>query len=163
MKEANQVSYLRKPKLNKKYIKYKPEYCHQLIDYFNIEPYKIENELHTNKDGSTFVVRKEIPNDMRFKSEFARQIGVNIDTLKDWCKIYPEWKEAYEAVKGLQEKVLVTNGLRGLYKASFAIFTAKNILHWRDSVDVNNQNQITIGFYEKIMNRFSKEVVNDED
>jgi len=43
---------------------------------------------------------------------------------------------------------LVTNGLKNLYSSAFAIFTAKNILSWRDKTetDITSQGKQVVGF-----------------
>lgn len=73
-------------------------------------------------------------------ARFAAQIGVVRQTLLDWATQvnddgelkYPEFSNAYKLVKEYQEAVLTENGLKGTYQGSFAIFTAKNVLGWRD-------------------------------
>ncbi len=50
--------------------------------------------------------------------------------------MYPEFSAAYKRVTDAQERILITNGLKGGYQANFAIFTAKNVLGWRDRQDL---------------------------
>jgi hypothetical protein len=74
---------------------------------------------------------------------FSASIGVSRDTLHDWATAKdvsgnlrnPEFSYAYKRAKELQEENLVLGALTGKYNATFAIFTAKNVLGWRDKVE----------------------------
>jgi len=120
--------------------KYKPEFVQQLLDYFGKE----SGTWHAveNKAGLVKYIRR--PVELPLYQSFAREIGITHRTLLNWTtdrdregKLkYPEWAKAWDAVKGDQLRVLVENGLLGGYQTAFAIFTAKNILGWRDAVDV---------------------------
>lgn len=115
-----------KPKKRKKAIptpnpvgrptKYKPEYCQVIIDYFDIPA--------TDSEGNA--------NNPRFLSAFARSIGVNHDTLHEWCSVYPEFSEAYTEAKRLQGEHIIVNALQNRYNSSFAWRTMMNIQDWRD-------------------------------
>lgn len=96
---------------------YKPEYAQQLIEFF--------------QDSS-----ERFPT----KARFAVTIGVCRQTLYDWATKtddegnirYPEFSDAYKKAQDYQEATLIENALQGKYNPTFAIFTAKNILGWRD-------------------------------
>ena len=115
--------------------KYKKEYCKAIIDFFNEEPYTVQKGFIKYKNGDEREDGKEVANDIKFFSDFAREIGVNQDTLHEWKKNYPEFSEAFKTAKGLQKRNLVINGLKGLYSPAAFIFTAKNILGWRDRTE----------------------------
>lgn len=74
---------------------------------------------------------------------FAASIGVSRDTLHDWAHAKnvsgdlrnPSFSDAYKKAKDLQEQNLVRGALTGIYNPTFAIFTAKNVLGWRDKVE----------------------------
>ena len=74
---------------------------------------------------------------------FSASIGVSRETLHDWAtqKVvsgnlrHPEFSDAYKRAKELQEENLVSGALTGKYNATFAIFTAKNVLGWRDKIE----------------------------
>jgi hypothetical protein len=118
--------------------KYKPEYCQEIEDFFDIEPYREVTDTYTYKDGTTKDTVKLLPNDIPFIRDFAKKIGVNVDTLYEWAKQHKEFSESLKAVKQLQEKILVINGLNGTYNSTFAIFTAKNVIGWRDKSEVDH-------------------------
>lgn len=117
--------------------KYLSKYCDEIVTFFEREPYREVEVVHTNKDGSKWSTFEDKPNDLPFLSDFAHSIGVNSDTLVEWSKVHAEFSVAYKKAKALQESMLATNGLRGLYAQPFAIFTAKNIAGWRDRTETD--------------------------
>lgn len=74
---------------------------------------------------------------------FAASINVSRDTLHDWAHAKnvsgdlrnPAFSDAYKKAKDMQEQNLVKGALTGVYNSTFAIFTAKNVLGWRDKVE----------------------------
>lgn len=125
-----------KPKIGRP-TKYSSKYCEQLIKYFDIEPHFETPVVYTNKDGSTKEEVKLIPSDLPTLAGFAKKIKVHRDTLNQWERDHKEFSDAIKEAKECQESILVTNGLHGLYQGAFAIFTAKNILNWRDKQDTD--------------------------
>ena len=103
--------------------KYKPEYCQAIKDFFNIEPTQII-------DGKTVAI------DLPFIQSFSRTIGVSKSTLYKWAEEHEEFSDALKFCKENQERILAANALSGRYNATFAIFTAKNILEWRDRQEI---------------------------
>jgi hypothetical protein len=116
--------------------KYRPKYCKEIIAYFDREPYIIVDKTVTYANGASKEITEKEPTDLPLFGKFAHKVGVTHDTLIDWTKSYPEFGEAYKRAKQLQEHILITNGLAGGYAPAFAIFTAKNILGWRDKHEV---------------------------
>lgn len=122
--------------------KYKVEYCEQIIDYFSKEPYHNEKLIKTNRDGTTEEKLQEVANDLPLISGFATMIGVHRDTINEWARIHPEFSDSLKRAKDLQRSMLITNGLRGNYSTTFAIFTAKNITDMRDvQINVNKEKE----------------------
>lgn len=117
--------------------KYDPKYCAEIVKFFSREPYREKEIQHTNSKGDEWTEYKEVANDLPFFSAFARKIKVNGDTLVEWASTFPEFSAAYKEAKELQKEFLVENGLKNLYAQPFAIFTAKNILGWRDLHDID--------------------------
>lgn len=112
--------------------KYDPKYCQELLEYFDIEP-SYESEVTIRyKNGDEKTEYKQVANNLPTLAGFARKIGVHRDTLNQWSHEYPEFSDSLKKAKEYQEDILVTNGLQGLYQGPFAIFTAKNVLNWRD-------------------------------
>ncbi len=117
--------------------KYKSEFAQRILDFFSIPAGTWEHV--ENAKGEVQVIRRA--NDLPLYESFARSIGVSHATLLNWTHAsnpdgslkYPEFAAAYKACKDDQTRILVENGLQGGYTPSFAIFTAKNILGWRDA------------------------------
>ena len=118
--------------------KYKPEYCQEIIEFFSIPPSREVEVVQYDKSGNDHVTYQTKANPIPFFAAFARKIGVNDDTIVEWEKVHPEFSAAYKKAKELQKEFLIENGLAGLYNATFAIFTAKNITDMRDVRDFNN-------------------------
>jgi hypothetical protein len=112
--------------------KYIPEYCQKLIDFFNIEPY---TEVYAmSKDGKS-VFKERIPNNLPLIGRFATTIGIGKSTIWSWSERYPEFKAALEIAHDMQEYILVTNSLMGLYSPAASIFAMKNLIGWRDKIE----------------------------
>ena len=116
---------------------YRPEYCERLIAMFNVEAFTNESYTNGNGEEKTRVVPCKFPTLARF----AANIDVDRDTLKEWANktdesgalVHPEFSAAYKKAKDLQEAILVEGGLAGAYETPFAIFTAKNVIGWREN------------------------------
>ena len=115
---------------------YKSEYCEKLIDFFDIPPYR----TFTSPEGKI----SYIANDLPLFSSFAKSIRVTQLTLRKWAKNHPEFKEAMDIAKEMQEEILVTNSLRGTYTTAAAIFAQKNILGWSDKVKTESVAEFNI-------------------
>ncbi len=103
-----------------------------LLEHFDIKPYEIPR-----KDGA------KIANDFPTLAGFAIKLGVHRDTLHQWASEHPEFSDAYGRAKDFQENFLIVNGLKGLVASNFAMFTAKNVLGWRDK-QPGEEDQINI-------------------
>lgn len=118
--------------------KYRSEYCKKLLDYFNIKPYETITRKITSKTGNVMEVTENVANDMPTLAGFAITIGIHRETLLNWTKDYPEFFDAYKMAKEYQENFLAVNGNRGLINPAFGIFTAKNLIGWKDKTEVSN-------------------------
>jgi hypothetical protein len=105
--------------------KYKPEYCQEIIKYFSIKHY-------------VKVGKKQVANPIPLLKTFAVRIGVTFETLAEWCREHKEFSVAYTVAKHLQEDMLISNTLKGLYDSRFAIFAAKNMIGWVDRTEVDH-------------------------
>ena len=108
---------------------YRPEFCQQLLDYFDVEPY-IELARSDKKSGHEYTQR--VANSLPTLAGFAAKVGVSVQTLHNWGKAHPGFFDATTRAKAIAEDILVTNGLLGLYDARYAIFVAKNYTDLRD-------------------------------
>lgn len=107
---------------------YLPEYADRLKEYFSLRP--VVTEII---DGD----RVEIKNPFPTLARYATDIGVHRETLLEWASKHPEFSDAYKAAKALQEANLVEGAMCGAYSQAFAIFTAKNVLGWRDKTEID--------------------------
>ena len=115
---------------------YKEEYAEDLIKYFSIEPFTEKTVLLPN--GTERIERSA--NKFPTLARFATIVGVTRETLHDWATSkdanerlrYPEFSYAYKRAKDYQEYLLVEGTVAGVFNAPFSIFTAKNILGWKD-------------------------------
>lgn len=136
--------------------KYKPEYCEAIINFFSIEPSRKEVTAEIKGYGKTGnqnfekTEYKIIANRLPTFEKFAREIGVNGDTIVEWAKVHPEFSAAYNTAKELQKEFLVDNGLAGLYPPASFIFTAKNITDMRDKQEVENNTNLNLTGLEKL-------------
>ncbi len=118
---------------------YDPKYCEEIIAYFSVKPYQRSEDTKALEAA-----------DFPSFAGFACKIGVHRETLLNWTEKHPEFFDAYKRAKELQENFLLINGMRELVHPAFAIFTAKNVLGYRDKqpgeVDtiVNNTNKIEV-------------------
>lgn len=120
---------------------YKPEYCSMLIEHFSKDPYEIKLVKKVTKSGDVIEENIIIPSDFPTLASFAIELGVSRDTLYEWSKVHKEFSYAYNRGKDFQERYLTINGLKGLLQGNFAIFTAKNVIDWRDKTEIEtNQN-----------------------
>lgn len=131
--------------------KYKPEYCQELIRFFDVEPYTDVDLEHYDKDGNVkWVDKKRMANKLPTLRNFAKSIEINIDTVYEWIKKYEEFSDAFTHAKDLQKWFLIENGLNSCYNPMFAIFTAKNITDMRDKQEIDNRTEMRLTGFEKL-------------
>ena len=114
---------------------YRPEFCARLLAFFDVPPFKV-TEVQ-KKDGSITLL--ETASELPTFAAFARSLGVTQSTLMAWEAKHADFAEAAKKARDLQGDILIQNSLRGNYSASFAVFTAKNILGWSDGKDEPKQ------------------------
>lgn len=109
-------------------IKYQPEFCQKLLSFFDGAAFTV-TEVQ-KRDGSINLV--ETACELPTFAAFAKQIDVTCADLHAWEAKYPAFKYACEQARDRQKNILIQNSLRGNYASSFAVFTAKNLLGWKD-------------------------------
>lgn len=107
---------------------YQSEYAQRLLAFFDISAFTITEVM--KKDGSVALI--ETAAELPTFAAFARGLGVTQEVLHEWEKQYPDFAQAAQKARDLQGNILIQNSLRGNYSASFAVFTAKNLLGWHD-------------------------------
>ena len=119
--------------------KYRDEFVDMLLEFFSQSPTR---EV-TVKDAKGNETVQELPGVFPTLARFAVNIGVTTETLHDWATAknpdgshrHSEFSYAYKKAKNLQEANLVEGTMKGAYNSTFAIFTAKNVLGWRDKIE----------------------------
>ncbi len=87
---------------------YRPEYCQSIIEYF---AHPVSWEINTDAKGSAKAVPKsKIPTIERW----CYSIGVHSRTLDDWQARYPEFRDAYQTARGLQQAFVIELGAAGI-------------------------------------------------
>ena len=121
--------------------KYKPEYCQQIIDYFDkIPQYTTYKESYyadgTLKSKEPIILPEQFPT---FQG-FAHSIDVNMSQLTRWQEEHQDFCTAYAHAKSLQERIWAVNAMGNLYNSQFAQFFGKNCLGYKDKqeVDIGN-------------------------
>jgi hypothetical protein len=109
-------------------ISYQPEFCEQLLQFFDVPPFHI-TEIQ-KRDGTISLL--ETACELPTFAAFAKKIGTTCSVLAKWENTHPSFKEAAQKARDLQSNILIQNSLRGNYSSSFAMFTAKNLLGWKD-------------------------------
>jgi len=114
--------------------KYLPEYCQQMVEYFDATP--TLEQVIAKKTTNGLI---EFPTFERF----ASKVGVTMNTIYNWCKEYPEFLLAYEKSKQMQKSFLMQAGLNELYNAGFAKFVAINCTDMRDKTETELSGEIS--------------------
>ena len=111
-----------------KIIKYDPSFCEEVLRFFDGPPFSV-TEVQ-KKDGTVTLL--ETAAELPTFAAFAKKIGVTCAQLRAWEEKHIEFKYACEQARDRQGNILIQNSLRGNYSASFAAFTAKNLLGWSE-------------------------------
>lgn len=109
-------------------LRYRPEFCERLLAFFDIPAFRVTEVM--KRDGSVSLV--ETAAELPTFAAFAKSLGTTCAVLEAWEKTHPAFRAAAQKARDLQSNILIQNSLRGNYSASFAVFTAKNLLGWKD-------------------------------
>ncbi|MGN0025280.1 MAG: hypothetical protein ACI351_07630 [Candidatus Avelusimicrobium sp.] len=109
-------------------LRYQAEFCARLLSFFDVPAFRVTEVM--KRDGSVSLV--ETAAELPTFAAFAKSLGTTCAVLETWEKKHPAFRAAAQKARDLQSNILIQNSLRGNYSASFAVFTAKNLLGWRD-------------------------------
>lgn len=123
---------------------FQDKYTDMLIQYFDIEPYRVIMKKVVTKSGDVIEVPVDEANDFPSLAGFAVLIGVHRDTLHEWSRAtdekgklkHPKFSDAYKRAKDFQENYLLVNGNKGLLQPAMGIFTMKNVLNYKDKQSI---------------------------
>ncbi len=129
-------------KRNAAAVKYKDEYCENLLSFFAEQEREIVYEREYYKDGT---LKKEtpkivLPTKYPTFEKFATSIGVTAQTLLNWTEKHPRFLSAYAHAKDMQLAIIKGNAITKNYDASFAKFLLVNEYGMSDRV-VQEQTQ----------------------
>ncbi|ENP2748032.1 hypothetical protein ACDF60_004526 [Salmonella enterica] len=87
---------------------YRPEYCQSIIEYFAAPE---SWDINVDAKGSAKAIPKsKIPTVERW----CYSIGVHSRTLDDWQARYPEFRDAYQTARGLQQAFAIELAAAGI-------------------------------------------------
>jgi hypothetical protein len=101
--------------------KYREEYGEQMLEWF----------LDETRPYPQFVF-------------FAQEIGVDSDTLENWCKEYPHFRCCYNECKKIQLGKLVEGTMFRQFDSSFAKFIAINCHGMKEKTETDVKADATI-------------------
>lgn len=128
--------------------KYKPEFCEEIIKYFDQPLYIYEEEERMSASGAVKIVSVKRANDMPTFEGFAVDVcKCDPDKLSIWAKKHEDFRGAMKKAKGLQKKFLFNHTINGNYNASFAKFFAINCLDMVDRSEVKSENEHNVKGY----------------
>ena len=79
--------------------------------------------------------------------EFLSRSRSNSNYIYELAKTWPKLSETIKKLRDVQRMILINMGLLGAYSSTPFIFTAKNILHWKDDpflIDQSSHTHYTI-------------------
>ena len=104
--------------------KYDPSFPDDLIAWFDVDAYR---EL-ADQNGKEYLV----PNRFPTLAGWCGKMLISRECLHEWVRRYPDFSDAYSIAKERQEAILVQGAMSGAFNSGFAVFTAKNMMGWRD-------------------------------
>lgn len=125
--------------------KYKPEYCEQIIAFFDIEPYEEREIPHYKGKGDKKEVcwtdYKRMANKLPTLRNFAKMIGVCVATVYNWVdkengSYRQEFLDAFTCAQEIRKWFIIENGLNSCYNPLFAKFVAINVTDMRDKQEL---------------------------
>ena len=113
---------------------YRPEYPQLLVDYFTATLEEIP-EVQVEVVPSLKFVQKPVV--LPLLSTFASRLGTHRGTVWDWGVKHPEFSDAIEIAKEIQEEILLRMASHGGYAPGISTFMLKNLQDWKDKSEVD--------------------------
>jgi len=127
--------------------KYKPAFCQQLIDFFDVEPWE-EREIPHYKGGEVvWTDIKLLPERMPTLRKFAKSIKVGISTVYGWIdekhgSYQPKFSYAFMCAKDIRKDWLIDLGLSGQAPPASFKFVAVNCTDMRDKIETELSGEV---------------------
>ena len=120
---------------------YKPEYCQALIRWFDVDSFTTKDICFTYKDGSTKETTTREAVALPMLVDFAKSLGLGYMTVYRWAGLdrerpeaeVVEFGEAYKEALAHRDRIVIQNGLLGLYNGYFAKFFAENNMGMKEA------------------------------
>ena len=97
-----------------------------------------------DKEGNVTTRMERIANTIPSKCRICKTLGVSRPWFYKLLKDDPKFgAHVEEEIRRLYKWALTENALTGGYNATFAIFTAKNVLGWTDKQDIRTEGELT--------------------
>jgi hypothetical protein len=97
--------------------KYKPEYCQEMLEYFNRGLYKESKGFN----------KKELNDLPTFQYYSAVIRNITQQTILNWAEEHKEFREVYQKCKKIQENILVQGGISRAYDPGFVKFILNSV------------------------------------
>ena len=118
---------------------YREEMVDEMLEYFS-QP--LTREVKTIGPNGHEITER-VSNPFPTLARFAANLGITRETLHEWATsvdengdlIRPQFSYAYKKAKDLQEANLVEGAMSGVHHPAFSIFTAKNVMGWKDKTE----------------------------
>jgi hypothetical protein len=126
--------------------RYKPEYCLQVVSFFEDVPLTRMEDVEEIEDENGELKRKKAARAVGCPTlaGFAASIGRSVKDLDNWRDAHPEFEEACQAALAIQADHLVQNASSGKAPPGFAIFMLKNFHGMVDKVESEVSGAMTL-------------------
>jgi hypothetical protein len=115
---------------------YRPEYCEAIVAYFQVRADSIAKNLPLSRDADKEPIVWQHLQMPTFPG-FAGTIGVTSKALGEWAQRHAAFGDAYARAKDIHRMVYEDGLACGRLNPTGAIFAAKNVLGWRDKIDID--------------------------
>ena len=114
---------------------YKNSYCKIALEYFN-EPMMVKKvRQQATGSGKVVDVEYEVPRMFPSMAGLARRLKCSKDTVYRWAKENPDFSDALNECRAIQEELLTAMSLGGDWHAGFAKFLMINNHGYKDKVE----------------------------
>lgn len=102
---------------------------------------KAKEYLSLNEDST---IKGKLKVKLPTHEGFAVFLGVNVDSLYEWAKLYPKFSEALRLIKTEQQQRLINKGLSNEYNSTIAklILSANHGMRERQDVTSNDKDVV---------------------
>ncbi len=111
--------------------KYDEKYDDEMYKWFDREAWSVKKVVKMVKMKPVEITIKE-PCKFPTFERYALNVGVHVDTLREWRDVNEGFSEAYKKCKAIQKDILIQNGLFGHYEKAYTIFLSKNVTDMRN-------------------------------